>query len=205
MAAAGSLVGIAGLALQAGGAMAAESTAKKAAAARKAAAEFEAQQLEQNAGQSIAAAQRQAFETQRVGTYTESRARALAAASGGGATDPTVINTIATLAGETAYRKSLDLYQGEERARQLRLAAQATRMTGDIGAAASLAQGQAAVIQAGSGIASDLARGYRPTSSPLDSGPSMYTRYGYGAPNYDAGGAFTPYYSGGTPANPSYG
>lgn len=192
MAAPGTLIGAAGLALQVGGALNARNTAIKAARARKAAAEFEAQQLEQNAGQSIAAAQRQAFETERTGKYVQSRALALAAASGGGASDPTVMNTIAGLASETAYRKSLDLYQGEERARQLRLSAQATRMTGEIGANASIAQGRAAEIQAGSNIASDLSRGYRPA---IDSGSSMYDRYG----------RFTPTYSGGTPTDPAYG
>lgn len=205
MAQAGSLVGIAGLAMQAGGAAQSYDTAQRAAKARKAAAEFEAQQLEQNAGQVISASQRQAFETTRTGKYTASRALAVAAASGGGASDPTVMNTISQLASETAYRRSLDLYQGEERARQLRLSASAARMTGDIGAAASIGQGQAAVTQAGSGIASELTRAYRPRSSPLDTGSSLYARYGYGMPSYDASGTFNPYYGGGTPANPGYG
>ena len=181
MAAAGAL-GMAGIALQAYGAGTAYDTSRYAAKARKAAAEFEAKQLEQNAGQALSVAQRQAVETERIGKYTGSRAQAVAAASGGAATDPTAINTIATLAGETAYRKSLDLYQGEERARQLRLAAQATRMSGDISAAAIKEQGNAAVIQGVSGIVSSGTRAYRPTSSPLDAGPSMYGRYGYRDP-----------------------
>lgn len=186
MAAAGSLISYAGLALQAGGAAASYSTAEKAAKARKAAAEFEAQQLEQNAGQVISASQRQAFETTRTGKYTASRALAVAAASGGGASDPTVMNTMSQLASETAYRKSLDLYQGEERARQLRLSAAATRMTGDIGAAASIGQGQAALIQGGSGIASELTRMYRPTTTASDIPTTMFARYGYRSPTiYD--------------------
>ncbi len=126
----------------------------------------------------------------------------MAAASGGSATDPTAVSTIANLAGETAYRKSLDLYQGEERARQLKLSAAAARMTGDIGAAASIGQGDAAIIQAGSGIGSELARAYRPRSTPLDTGSSLFQRYGYG---YSATGDFQPFYTGGTTANPSYG
>lgn len=179
MAAAGSLVQVAGLALQAGGAIQSQQAAKKAADARRAAAEFEAQQLEQNAGQSISAAQRQAFETERTGKYTASRALALAAASGGGASDPTIMSTISQLASETAYRKSLDLYQGEERARQLRLGATAARLSGEIGAEGVLNQGRAAVVQAETGIASDVARSYRPSSTPVSSGTSMYGRYGY--------------------------
>jgi len=180
LAQAGSLIGIAGLALQAGGGIASENAAKKAAAARKAAAEFEAQQLEQNAGQAMSAAQRTAFETGRAGEYTQSRALAVAAASGGGASDPSVMNTIANLAGETAYRKSIDLYQGEERARQLKLSAAATRYSGQIGADVILDQGKAAETQALSGIASGATKMYQPTSAtPLASSDSMYRRYGY--------------------------
>lgn len=193
MAAAGSLVGAAGLALQVAGTVQSEQTAKKAAAARQAAAEFEAEQLEQNAGQTVAAAQRQAFETGRTGAYTASRALAVSAASGGGASDPTVMNNIAQLASETAYRKSLDLYQGEERARQLNLSAAATRQSGKIASDALLAQGDAAVIQGATGVASTISRAYRPTTAAT--GSSMFSTYGYGG----------PVYTGGTPTDPAYG
>jgi hypothetical protein len=171
--------------LQAGGGIASQNAAKKAAAARKAAAEFEAQQLEQNAGQTMAAAQRQAFETGRIGEYTQSHALAVAAASGGSASDPSVISTIANLAGETAYRKSIDLYQGEERSRQLKMSAEASRYSGKIGADVILDQGRAAETQALSGIGAGVTSMYRPTSTtPLASGDSMYRRYGYpNAPN----------------------
>lgn len=182
MAAAGSLIGVAGLALQAAGGYQSEQAAKRASAARKAAAEFDAQQLEQNAGQSVAAAQRQAFEAERSGKYLESRALAVAAASGGGASDPTVMNTIANLASETAYRKSVDLYQGEERSRQLKMSAAATRYSGEIGSQAILDQGRAAETQAFSGIVSGATGMYRPRSAPnplTNGGDSMYRRYGY--------------------------
>jgi hypothetical protein len=194
VAAAGTLISIAGLALQAGGGIASENAAKRAAAARKTAAEFEAQQLEQNAGQVMSAAQRQAFETTRTGAYTASAALAAAAASGGGASDPTVMNTISQLASETAYRRSLDLYQGEERSRQLKMSAAATRYSGQIGADVILDQGRAAEIQAVSGIVSGATNMYRPTSTtPLASGDSMYRRYGYpnapSAEDYRSGAA----------------
>jgi hypothetical protein len=143
----------------------------------------------------MAAAQRQAFETGRVGEYTQSHALAAAAASGGGASDPSVISTIANLAGETAYRKSLDLYQGEERSRQLKMSAAASRYSGQIGADVILDQGKAAETQALSGIVSGAAGMYKPSSNatPLASGDSMYRRYGYpntpGAENYSSGAA----------------
>lgn len=99
--------------------------------ARKAADYFEAGQLEQNAGQVQASSQRSAMEQERQGKLIQSRALAMAASSGGGASDPTVVRIMANLAGETQYRKMTDLYEGEERARQMRLQAAADRVSGD--------------------------------------------------------------------------
>jgi hypothetical protein len=55
---------------------------------------------------------------------------ALAAASGGGASDPTIVNLMANLAGETQYRKSVELYEGGERAKDLRYQGQVRRYEG---------------------------------------------------------------------------
>src|SRR3954470_23681372 len=65
--------------------------ARRTAARKKATAEFEANQLEVQAGQVVAASQRDVLDVQRVGRLAQSRARAVAAASGGGASAPTVI------------------------------------------------------------------------------------------------------------------
>lgn len=159
-------VAAAGLALQAYGMYDAYTSSRDAAARRRAAAQFEANQLNQEAGQVEAGAQRQSFETGRTGTLVQSRALALAAASGGSASDPTVQNIISGIASETAYRKSLDLYQGEEKARQMRTAAQADLLSGEAGAAASLAAGRAAEIGGAASI-------FRDSSS-------LFARYGYG-------------------------
>jgi len=95
--------------------------------------EFEAQQIEANALTERAAAQRTAMEEERQSNLATSRALVVAAASGGGASDPTVQKIIADVAGIGAYRKSVALYEGEERARQMRLAAMARRMEGEAG------------------------------------------------------------------------
>lgn len=195
MAQAALAVGIIGLALQVTGGMDAAADARDIARRKRAAAEFEAGQLEQQAGQTEAASQRTRLEEDRQGRLVQSRAIALAAASGASASDPTVMKIVSGIASESAYRQNVALYEGEEKARQLRIGAAADRFSGDIGAAASLSQGRALSLQA--------------AGSAVSSGSSMFARYGYGSPasnpNYSSGGTFTPRYSGGTAADPSYG
>lgn len=96
-----------------------------------AAGNFQAEQLRQNAGQAQAAAQRDAYNVDRQAQYVASTALAHAAASGGGASDPTVVNLIARNAGEMAYRKSVALYQGDEKARLMNLQATAKEFEGE--------------------------------------------------------------------------
>jgi len=78
-------------------------------------AQLSAQQLRVNAGQQEAASQRTAQEQQRIGELGQSRIVALAAASGGSSTDPTVMGLRARLQAEEAYRMASALYQGSER------------------------------------------------------------------------------------------
>jgi hypothetical protein len=106
-------------------------------------AEFEAQQLERNAITEIATAQRAAGEERRRAGIAESRALALAAASGGGASDPTVVRIMSELSGEGAYRSAVALYEGEERARQMLLGAEARRIEGRYGLEGGLASARA--------------------------------------------------------------
>lgn len=88
----------------------------------KAAAEYRAAQLEQQAGQSRAAAQRKAIEQRRQAALTGSRLQALA-----GADAPELAMGIA---GEGEYRALSSLYEGEDRAVGLEQAAEAERYTG---------------------------------------------------------------------------
>lgn len=94
--------------------------------------EFEAEQLREQAGQALAVSQRAALEQQRQGRLMASRALAVAAASGGGASDPTVVNLMAGADGEAAYRSAIALYEGEDRARKLRMGAAASRYEGAV-------------------------------------------------------------------------
>jgi len=133
------------------------------------AAQYQAAQLEQNAGQAIAASQLQSAEQQRQARLLASRALAVSAASGGGATDPTITHIIANIAGEGAYRGALALYQGEDKARMLRMEAEGKR------------------YEAGMAIDSANARAssYRTaaTASLLSGAGSLFGKYGMGGFN----------------------
>jgi hypothetical protein len=135
---------------------------------QKAAADLSAWQTDQQANLSIATGQRKALEDERLGRLAESRIIALAAASGGGAMDPTIMHLVATNAGITAYRKNVDLYEGEDRARTLRMQSIASR-TGGAQAVEAGADAQMGYSLAAAGAA---AKGFG----------SLYARYGGGGP-----------------------
>ena len=135
-------------------------------------AEFQAAQLRQNAGQAQASAQHAAYDVDRQAQYTASTALATAAASGGGASDPTVVNLIARNAGEFAYRKAVDLYQGDDKARLMNLQADAKEFEG----ANTKANSDMVGTQQMFGAATSILRG-----SVRDS--SLLQRFGGGGPN----------------------
>lgn len=87
----------------------------------------QARQLEAMAGNTRGTAQRSAREERRQAKLASSRALAVAAASGGGATDPTVVNIMADLEAEGEYRALAQMYEGEEMARSQQAEALARR------------------------------------------------------------------------------
>lgn len=87
----------------------------------------EAAQMEVNAGQERAVSQRQAIEERRQGRLASSRALAVAAASGAGTDDPTIVNAIADLDGESEYRALTALYEGNQRGDDLERQAKSRR------------------------------------------------------------------------------
>lgn len=129
--------------------------------------QFEAAQLEQQAGQVEAAAQRTALERDRQTALVNSRALAIAASTGG-ASDPTVINLIARNAAEGSYQHAVAIYNGAENARQLRMNASAKRYGGDVAQAGGKNM-QAAYQMQGMG-------------SILKGASSLYTRYATNTP-----------------------
>ena len=110
----------------------ASKAAEQEGAHRQAAANIEAAHMEQQATLSIAAAQRQMLDERRQARLLQSRALAVAGASGAGAGDKTVVDIIGDIGAEGAYRQSVALYEGLERSRELRVGAQIRRMGGDL-------------------------------------------------------------------------
>jgi len=132
------VLGALGAAASAAGTIAGGNAALAAGQQAKAAAEFKAKQEEQAANEARAVSQRGALEKRREGTLLNSKLQARAAASGGGADDPTVVNLGGNIAGRSEYDALFEMYKGENRARGLEDTAVATRMAGD----AALAEGE---------------------------------------------------------------
>lgn len=112
----------------------------------------------------VAASQRTALEERRQADLAASRALAVAASSGGGVSDPTVVELLSRTQGEGHYRARVALYEGEARSRAMRMSA----LSGGIGFDASnmLKAGYQSVA---------LGRAFR-------AGASLYEKYGMNGP-----------------------
>lgn len=122
---------------------------------RRAQLEFQASQLETEAGQAKAVGQVGAQDIARQTAIVNSAALARAAASGAGASDPTVLAVMSRTAGEGAYRQALALYEGEAQARIDNIRASAARYEG----ATQVADATTAKSQSNIGAASTILSG----------------------------------------------
>lgn len=136
--------------------------------------EFQAAQLRQNAGQAMAGAERSSIDVQRQVNLISSRALAVAAANGGGASNPTVINNMARIAGEGAYRQSLALYGGTEQAQHDNLQAAGEEFSGQ------MAVDNAKSIYDASQVAT--------AATLMKGGASLFSKYGSGGPSQNNSG-----------------
>lgn len=163
---------------QVAGAMQEGNAAREAGRAAQQAAEFQAKQMEQRAGQERAASQRAAEEQKRRAQLVSSRAQALAAASGAGALDPTVVDMLGDLEGEGQYRALTALYAGEERATGLETGAAAARYEGEIAKRRGDAARRGSLIKAGGTLLSGASKFFG------DEGiATMFDRFGGGGPS----------------------
>jgi hypothetical protein len=80
---------------------------------------FQASQYKTKAGREQASAQREFLERRRQQRLSESRAVAVAGASGGGVGDPTVLNIIGDIAGEGDFAAQTALFEGDSAAHLL--------------------------------------------------------------------------------------
>lgn len=90
-------------------------------------AKIDARRLRRLAGDERATSQLAAAEERRRARLLESRARAVAAKSGAGASDPSVLNLMADLSAEGEYRALARMYEGETGAQSLELEAKERR------------------------------------------------------------------------------
>lgn len=170
--------------LSAGSQLARGSAARTVASRRKAVGEYEAQQLEQEAAQSRGVGMRGAQDEALKAQLVNSSALARAAASGAGASDPTVLAILARTSGEGAYRQAVAMYEGEAQARLDLMKASALRTEGNISESDAMASERASKTGA---VATALSGGARTLS--------MYDKYWAGRPkpssaSFDSGTAF---------------
>lgn len=119
---------------------------------RKAALEFQAQQLETEAGQSKAVSQVQAADVARQNALVQSSILARAAASGAGASDPSVLSVMARTGAESAYRQAVALYEGEAQSRMDLTRASAARFEGQTNVSDAASARRQANIGAGATV-----------------------------------------------------
>lgn len=113
---------------------------------------FQAAQMDAQAGLKRATAQRSAMDEKRQARLAVSRGQAVAAASGGGASDPTVVNALAGISGEGEYRALTALYNGEEEAQSLEAQAAANRRGAKSVKTAGLLKAGGTILSAGSSL-----------------------------------------------------
>jgi hypothetical protein len=87
----------------------------------EAAARIEANQMRQRAKAAMRAGQQNALDEIEQGELAASRALALAAAGGGGASDPTIVNIISGIADEGARRAGIHMRNAREESSSIRL------------------------------------------------------------------------------------
>jgi len=170
-------VAVGGMAIQMAGAAQGASAARAAGRRQQQANAFVAAQMRQQAGQVVASSQRTAVEQERQATLLASRAVAVAAAGGGGVTDVGMRHIIGDIFGEGAYRASVALYQGKDKAQQL-----------ELGAEAKDYEGENAVLAANDKASAIMTQGI---GSAIQTGASMFGKYGGGGPGTGSAGALT--------------
>ena len=164
---------LAGGAMSAAGTLAAGSAAARSGKAQQQAMNFRAQQEQQAAQESRAVGQRGAMESRRQGDLALSTLQARAAAGGGNAADPTVLNLGGNIAGRSEYDALFNMYRGENKARGLEDTAMGDRMTGDALSAEGAAKQNASYLSAGGTIIGSIGSAYKnylPGAPPPGSG-----------------------------------
>jgi hypothetical protein len=119
---------------------------------------YEAAQREQQAQEQRAAAQRVLLETRKKTERVQSTLQARAAASGAGATDPTVLGLGEDIAGQGEYEGLMAMYKGENAARGIQDQAIGDRLTGDAALKAGKNRATGAILSGVGGMFDSLGK-----------------------------------------------
>lgn len=115
--------------------------------AQKNAADYQADQQEAQGKEDFASSQRDAEAKRRESRLLQSRQQALAASSGAGAADPTIVRLMTDTAGQGEYNAQTALYTGEQQKIGLFDAAKATRMSGNASLLGSFISGAGSLVK----------------------------------------------------------
>lgn len=118
--------------------------------AKKGALDAGAAQLEQEAGQSVASGIQGAIQDRRRATYVASNARAATAAGGLTTTGTSAIANVGQIRGEGEYRALTSLYQGYDRAGELKDRASGMRVEGSNAVKSGWISGASTLLSDGS-------------------------------------------------------
>ena len=152
-------------------------------------ADSQSKQLKQKAGQERAVAQQRAIAKRKESTLAQSRATAVAAASGGGAFDPTVVGILGDLEAEGDYNVLAALYEGDTVAQDLEYDADLKVMSagysGELLRTAGKNEKKAGQLAAFSTILSGAG-----SAAGSKAGQSLATKYGGGRETWANGDSF---------------
>jgi len=156
-----------GMIMSAIGSMVSAGTARQVGKAQRAESRYSADQMDLAASNVIGAGQRLSENERLKANILASRAIAVAAASGGDVSSPGVTKVISDIAGQGAYNAGVALYDAEDKARQLRMAGEGARYTGDVMEAAGKSKASAYLFNSAANLAGSA---------------SLFSKYGRGGP-----------------------
>lgn len=125
------IAAVAGILASVGGTIVSAAGAQYQGEAQQQALNYEARLKERKASEEMAVGERKAAEKTREATLFNSRQQAVAAASGAGATDPTVLELMGNATKEGALNAGYAMYQGQAAADDLNMSAGVDRISGN--------------------------------------------------------------------------
>lgn len=128
-------------------------------------AKSKAEQSEIAGREAVAASQRQAIQVRRQGNLVQSRAQAVAASSGAGASDPTVLDIMGGIGAQTEYNALSALYVGQSEARNRQAEANAARFEGKQAMVKGFMDAGASVLSGGASLYDKYMAGRMPPES----------------------------------------